>query len=58
MEFVCLFLWAGRARGLGSSPCKFKDAHFSISSRPFVGPSCLLSNGYGDSFPWGKAAEA
>jgi hypothetical protein len=45
IEVFSAVLRDGRPRGRCSSPGRIKNIHFSISSRPALGPT-LLSNGY------------
>jgi hypothetical protein len=48
-----VWLLAGRPRGRSSSPGGIKNFHFSISFRPALGSTQLLSNGYQGLFPRG-----
>jgi hypothetical protein len=52
------WLWARRPRGTSSSPVWVKNFHFSMPSRPTLGPTQDLCNGYRGSFLGVKATWA
>jgi hypothetical protein len=53
------WLRAGRSQGQSSSPGDDKNFHFSMSSKPALGPTpASYLMGTGDSFPGKKAARA
>jgi hypothetical protein len=47
------WLWTGRPRGRSSSPCRIKNFLFFTTSKPALGSTQVLSNGYRGLFPQG-----
>jgi hypothetical protein len=58
IKYIFLCRPVGRLRGRGSSPGRVKNFHFSMLSRPALGSTNPLYNGYRGLFPGGKAAGA